>query len=224
MKEQASKLSDALTPRIDAQGSPQRLILDKIISDLLPELRNRKMQELFQPAIDPVDSGPSGAVVGPSIDQAYANNQLPYPHGTAKPGQSIHVDDSPRSPQWQPPRADIENGNPSNSTTNGSEYTTPSTYHGKSNYLQEPDQQPDRNQESHSSFQGDRRSAQPESGHTWGSPESQDNYYQDDDWRAEPQPDDCEEEDPDSQYGGLRRSSLSEEEFSDWDSYLILPP
>ncbi|KAH6667785.1 hypothetical protein B0J14DRAFT_675784 [Halenospora varia] len=186
LKEQASKLSDVLPHRIDAKSSPQRLVLDKLISNLLPELRNRKMEELFQFTNDPVDFGPNRAVVGPLIDQAHANNQLAHPQRTRKPGQSIRVDYSSQSPQWKPPSAGIKDGDP---------------YHGKSDYPQEPDQQRNRYQDSPSSFQDDNWSAQSESGHTWGSPESQDYYSQDDDWRAEPQPGDYEGEVPDSQYG-----------------------
>jgi hypothetical protein len=163
------------------------------------------MAELFQFANDPVDSGPSRAVVGPSIGQAHANNQLPHRQRTMKPGQSFPVDYSSQSPQWQPPSAGIEDGDP---------------YYGKSDYPQEPDQQRNRYQDSPSSFQDDNWSAQSESGHTWGSPESQDYYSQDDDWRAEPQPGDYEGEVPDSQYSDLHRSSSSKEEFSDWDTYL----
>lgn len=59
--------------RRDAKSSPQRLVLDKIIIDLLPELRNRNIEELFQFADDLVGFSLKRTVVGPLIGQAHAN-------------------------------------------------------------------------------------------------------------------------------------------------------
>ena len=74
LKEQASKLSDVLLHKRDTKFPPQKLVLDKLTSNPLSELRNRPLEELFQVANDPVDSSPAKAVVSPSFDQVYANN------------------------------------------------------------------------------------------------------------------------------------------------------
>ena len=80
LKGQASKLSTVLSRIVDNRLSPQRLVLDKLTSNLSAELGNRSLVELFQ--LVPTDSYQARAIVGPSSDQMYANNQLSCAQGT----------------------------------------------------------------------------------------------------------------------------------------------
>jgi hypothetical protein len=103
-----------------------------------PRLRNTPLGKLIQFDADIIDSHQADTVVGPS-SQGHANEQLSYTQGTTKSAQSIRPGGTFEDIQWQPPITEIEDGNPSNSTTDYSEYAHLLACHEKSHYHQELD-------------------------------------------------------------------------------------
>jgi hypothetical protein len=151
------------------------------------------LKELFQFDTDISESHQADAVVSPPSDQMCLKVQI------------IHSDYTTESSQWQSNTADY------------SESTYSSECHGKSDYLQELDQQSNGCIEDPSCLQD-------ESGHNGRFPNSEDNYIQDVDWRAQKPFDDWEGESPDSQDGDLRRSDQSEAGLSDMELFLNYSP
>jgi hypothetical protein len=196
LKDKASKLSHVLV-QTTAKSSPRRLLLDHLTSGLSSELHNRRLEELFQFAEGPVDSGSAEAAVHPFIDQADANNHVSQPPRAVKPGQGITPDCPSESARLQPPSASIEDRGLSDASM---------------------DRDNDTNMDDSLSFQ-DGLSTQPESRRTYEFPESRDYYSQDEDWRARPPPGDFGRAVPDSQDGVSGRSSP---DFSDFDSFCNL--
>jgi hypothetical protein len=218
LKEQVCNLSNVLLQIIDNQLPPRRLVLETLTSNLAAQLRNRSLEELFQFDTDIFESHQADAVVSPPSDQMCLKVQI------------VHSDYTTESSQWQSNTADY------------SESTYSSECHGKSDYLQELDQQSNGCIEDPSCLQDESghnggfpdsednyiqdvdRSAQPQSGHNGGFLNSQDNYIQDVDWRAQKPFDDWEGESPDSQDGDLRRSDQSEAGLSDMELFLNYSP
>ncbi len=66
---------------------------------------------------DTVGTRQADAVVGPSSDQGHANEQLSYAQGTIELVQNIRPDCTSKGLQSRSPSANIEDGNPSNFTT-----------------------------------------------------------------------------------------------------------
>jgi hypothetical protein len=141
-----------------------------------------------------------------------------------QPVQSIRLDCTSEILQWQSPSAGIEDGNPSNSTIDCSEYVHASACHEKSDYYQELDQEFSRYMEDPSYFQDNDRHTQQQPSHSRGFPNSQDYYFQGVDWRAQQPSGDCAGEFPDSKDGHLQRSDPSEAEYSDLNLLINYSP
>jgi hypothetical protein len=191
-------------------------------SSKLGDLPSEEPSQPSQMPMETVDVRQADAAVGPS-DQGHANEQLSYAQGTIEPVQGMRPDCTSENLQSCFLCVEIEDGNPSNSTTDCSEFAHPSAYHEKSDYHQELYQEFNRYMEDPSSFQDVDQSAQPQPGHSGGFPNPQDYYCQDVDWRAQ-QPSACEGEFLDSQDSDLQRSGPSDTEFSDLDSFINYSP
>jgi hypothetical protein len=182
LKEQISNLSTILPHIVVNRLPPQRLVIETLTSKLLPELRNRSLEELFQFCTDTNDSHKADAPVGPPSDQVYGQSFYtqgpvgsvpnPLPHQFCTNTGDSHQADAPVGPlsgqpyinrqslytqvpvgsipnhlpgytskslQWHSPTAGINDGSPSNFTTNWDKYIHPSTSQSISPYLQEID-------------------------------------------------------------------------------------
>jgi hypothetical protein len=65
LKEQASYLSAVLLHIVDNRLQPQRLVLETLTSNLLSELRNRPLEELFQFYTNTITSLQADALIEP---------------------------------------------------------------------------------------------------------------------------------------------------------------
>jgi hypothetical protein len=117
LKGQICNLSAILPQIVENRFPPQKLVLETLTSNLLPQLRNRSLEELFQFDAEVVASRQADAAVGPSSDHGHANGQLSYAQGTIESLQNIRPDYTSESPQSRSPSAGIEDGNPQLSYT-----------------------------------------------------------------------------------------------------------
>ncbi|KAF8855966.1 hypothetical protein BDZ45DRAFT_745972 [Acephala macrosclerotiorum] len=248
LKEQVCNLSTVLPQIVDNRLPPRKLVLETLTSNLLPQLRSSSLEELFKFDTDVTDSRQADAAVGSSSDQGRANEQsyvqvtseslqsrspsadfenrnpqVSHAQSTIESVQDSRPDCTSESIRPRPPSAEIEDGNPSNPTTDYSKFAHPSTCHEKSDYYQELDQEFSSFMENPSCFKDDDKSAQLQPEHSRGFLNPQDYYSQDDDWRAQ-RPSANEREFLDSQDSDLQRSSLSDTEFSDLDSFIDYSP
>jgi hypothetical protein len=224
LKEQIRNLSAILRQIIDDQLPPQKLVLETLTPNPLPQLRNMPLEELFRFDTDIIDSYQASAVASPSPDQGCADQQLFYAQGAIKLGQDIRPEYTSGSLQRQSPSTEIKDGNPSHSTPDCSKYIHLSVCHEQSDYHQKPTQQLSRYMENISYFQDVDRSAQVQPDYNREFPNPQDYYVQDVDWRAQPPSSDCEGESPGSQDNDLQRSDPSEAESSDFNSWINYSP
>jgi len=102
------------------------------------ELSNYPFEELFQFSNNSelsklVDVQQVDAAVGPS-DQGHADTQLSYIQDTIDPVQNMRPGSISESLQSRSPSADINNGGPSSSVTDYSEYARALAYQGKSDH------------------------------------------------------------------------------------------
>lgn len=236
LKEQISSLSSRL-PSIIATGLPsQRLLIETIPYH---ELSNHSFEELFQcrnigepsklsdlppeepsqpprVAIATIEARQAVAVGGPSSDQGHANEQLPHTQSLIEPACPDHTSESIQS---RSSSVGIKDEDPSNYTTDCSEFAYILAHQERSDHHQEPNQQSNRHFEDPSSSNNVDQYTQQQPSYGQGFFDLQDYYDQDNDnWRAEVG------ESPDPQDYGLQRSSPSEAEFSDFDLFINCSP
>jgi hypothetical protein len=96
LKEQAHNLSTVLPDMV--YNRLQRLVLETLTPNLLPELRNKPLEELFQFAPTTNETQEVDALTSPSLDPMYTNNQLSYAQdsdehtgASALQGKSAHL-------------------------------------------------------------------------------------------------------------------------------------
>ena len=161
----------------------QRLVLETLTSNLLPQLGDRPLEELFQFETKVIDSQQADALVGHSSDPGSAKGQLPYAQGITESAQ-ICPEYTPESFQSHSPSAGMEDGNTQLSSTQRtiesvqniySDNTSPST----------PSCSPSTDIEDPSSLQDIDSPTQPTPIHSWEDLNPQ-NYYDPEDWRAKP--------------------------------------
>jgi hypothetical protein len=203
------------------------LLSRRLVIETIPhhELSDHPFEELFQFANDLELSnfGDLRSEEQSLPSQVQGNKQLPYAQGTIESVQSMRPDCTSESLQSRSLSVEIEDGNPSTSTTDYSEFPHPSACREKSDYHHKLEQEFSRYMEDSSFSQDDDQYAQLQPGHSEEFPTPQDYYFQGVNWRAQ-QPSTCEGEFLDSQDSDLQHSGPSEAACSGLDSFINYSP